>query len=119
MLYADDERNPWIQEVDQGGMGEEGSVRGCCEGLVFCNLPLGPLASTQVRARWILLCLTLCDLSAKFPFGEMYKQTNLHVLVILKQTPKMNYLERPAIGEQRSLMALDMWASNITWDLGQ
>lgn len=85
--------------------------------MVF-TLPLGPLAHTQVRAGWILMCPTLYNLSSKFPFGELCA-TNLKFLVILKQTPKMKYLEMFALGEQRSPMALGIWASQITWDLRQ
>ena len=52
------------------GSGVEAATGGGCQRLVF-TLPLGPLAHTQVRAGWILMCPTLCNLFSKFPFGEL------------------------------------------------
>ena len=56
------------------GSGVEAATGGGCQRLVF-TLPLGPLAHTQVRAGWILMCPTLCNLFSKFPFGVCFNIT--------------------------------------------
>ena len=95
------------------GSGVEAATGGGCQRLVFTL----PTHKSELDGS---LCAPHCVICSLSSLLENYVQPKyLKFLVILKQTPKMKYLEMFALGEQRSLMALGIWGSQITWDLRQ
>lgn len=100
------------------GSGVEAATVGAARG--WCSpCPLGhwPTHKSELDGS---LCAPHCIICPLSSLLENYVQPKyLKFLVILKQTPKMKYLEMFALGEQRSPMALGIWASQITWDLRQ